>query len=654
LYGKSIFEYSLRDMIESGNAAPVRALLFETGQNLKLYDQRKDFSDRELEPLMHLMTRNADALRLANDLLRQGRQGFIACVPGGGNMHARLMARLISEQTDQDRTLVALDVGSHLSREENASRITAYERGECDVLTFTKSLQEGWHSKRTSFGINMAPTASPLKLRQLLGRAMNRNLETIFIDFVDQTSGVSKQQYTALHALEIDHIDVNRVLGGPSPAKMGPIIGIEDIFSSDLYTRLAASQGKLLRDVLISAQGKSRKPIFRNWENILSKAGMPAELPPDGLDPSLLKEYEKAREVLYEDHGDMADHEMTIDYMAAKRIVSSPKLAMLSGFAVRCSLDSALAELETVPAIPDERLSDSDRAELRSRFGKILSHPPFAPLDKQILLWRFGLVSAPGKEVAEFTTLDEIGRATGYTREHIRQREAKALSKLRRPDSRRILEAYTPDDYSTLPLRVLAPPAESHLPTDRLYAHALLTCGVNLPLQTEDIGKIMKRHYSPDLISARNMLWNWLQTSKRQGVFSTSQPPLLIPDLVHKLAKPTKFDGKPLYVRKELAKRYPQVYDHYSEISPTDKTLGLAGADQEVITPMLERNQAWVDRLNALPKPAPRVAHQRAARLLLAETHRDYWQAVRSELINQLVRENERKSLWVRSSHSLL
>ena len=71
---------------------------------------------------------------------------------------------------------------------------------------------------------------------------------------------------------------------------------------------------------------------------------------------------------------------------------------------------------------PDEGALESDRAQSIQRALAGLT-----PREAKILRMRFGIDDANDR------TLEEIGRAFGVTRERVRQIEAQALAKLRRP-----------------------------------------------------------------------------------------------------------------------------------------------------------------------------------------------------------------------------
>jgi RNA polymerase nonessential primary-like sigma factor len=66
--------------------------------------------------------------------------------------------------------------------------------------------------------------------------------------------------------------------------------------------------------------------------------------------------------------------------------------------------------------------------ELENAVASIL--PKLPAVERQILEWHFGIGGAPAR------TLQQIGAELGYTREHVRQIELRALDR-----TRRLLEA---------------------------------------------------------------------------------------------------------------------------------------------------------------------------------------------------------------------
>jgi len=182
VYGRKLYEFSLMEAIESGKTAALRALVYETDETVMSEQSFGDYTERELAPLIENLQRNGSALEMVESLVAEGRQGLIACIPGNNNVHARKMTQLL-----QQRGISSLDVGSHLTPDEQHARLKQFQAGGVDVLTFTRTLEEGWDSDRASFAINMSPTTSPVRTKQLIGRVLRRKAdgsESIYIDFI--------------------------------------------------------------------------------------------------------------------------------------------------------------------------------------------------------------------------------------------------------------------------------------------------------------------------------------------------------------------------------------------------------------------------------------------------------------------------------------
>lgn len=432
VYDTPFFSYSLRTAVEDGVTAPVQALVVETGASLVVSDMRKDFTDLELAPLIKNMERNGIALQFAADFVKEGRQGIIACVPGLGNAHARLLAELLrtTPVAAAGRTIVAADIGAHLSVSEQKQRLLDYRRGKIDVLTFTRSLEEGWDSDKASFCINLSPTTSPVRTEQLLGRILRRKADgsgSIYIDFVDDKKGLAKHQYTALHALDLQDIQIHRILGrhrGDTPHGMHATKDISELLSPALYRLLLASQGKLVEDVVVNAQAETLNPLFAQWGRTLAKDGLPSVLPENiTFTPAFDKKFTTIVNNLR--RLGIIDEVSSMEEIVAQ-VLDTPKLTtnereLLGSFAVQETLDNS--EVRAL-ADPDEDVPRlAEVTFLRETIDRVLNTLP--EREEITIRGRFGLSGV------EPQLLDEIGTYLGVTRERVRQIESKALSRLK-------------------------------------------------------------------------------------------------------------------------------------------------------------------------------------------------------------------------------
>jgi RNA polymerase sigma factor (sigma-70 family) len=487
VYDTLLYKFSLIDAVQSGKTAPVRALIYETNEQLRLSDNRQEFTDRELAPLIDNPERNATALALAETFVKEGRQGIIACVPGQTNLHARLLAGLLKE-----RGVHATDVGAHLSNEDNILRLKMYARGVFDVLTFTRSLEEGWDSDRASFAINLAPTTSPVRTRQLLGRVLRKKesgLDSVYVDFIDERSGVAKSQYTALHALELEDIDFNRVLGEhhDSTTQFSRTLSRLHVINPKLAAQLKKSQGKLLRDVAVS---QPTDPLVQEWERKLEAEGLPAELGWHQVIPErFVKIYDKALTQFIRDNGVLPTNDEVLEQIQDNKSLSMEVRRALGKYGMQLAIEdydsvslgclqpgslmadlviSQLIELQQTDIIdvkqdPYETLVEIALEEqlhavldtLSEREAGIISmrngiegsdiHTDTIHSNNLELRKKLANIDPDSKEevgykgVYDHKTYDDISKAYGVTRERIRQIESNALSKLRHVSRSKLL-----------------------------------------------------------------------------------------------------------------------------------------------------------------------------------------------------------------------
>jgi RNA polymerase sigma factor (sigma-70 family) len=301
-FSRTWYRFDVLQAIKAGRFPAVRALLMPTDVPLEVIDPGREFTPRELEPLVLNGARNGIALLAAQGFFNMGlKRGNVACIAGQGNLHASIMARLFSTLTVDGRKVVAMDVGSHLSKAEDARRRQLFDAGEVDILTDTVALEVGWDPKLPlGFIMNLQPTRSERVTGQRMGRfghafipeeerdetSDQLDLPVVYVDFADTVMG-PKQQYTALHALKQDTVDYSRIVGeGNAPrASRDPMhrntrLNIEAYLSRELLDRLMQVQGKPLSDVLVNRQPRTREAeLVDVWERKLLAEGLPAEVP---------------------------------------------------------------------------------------------------------------------------------------------------------------------------------------------------------------------------------------------------------------------------------------------------------------------------------------------------------------------------------------
>lgn len=422
IWGRQWFEFSLRDSIEAGKAAPIRALVLSTDARLDLVDYRQEFTEKELAPLINNFERNGLAAQLAQDFIKEGRQGIIACIPGNGNAHATAMADLLSQQEVNGRKLVVKDIGSHLRKDVYDQRLKDFEAGKIDILTFTKAIEESWDTKKASFCINLSPTASPVRIKQLLGRIARPNedeRESIFVDFVDDKMGsLQKMQYTAIHALEYEDIDIDRVLGwapagagGQTPQRRSIITHLRP----ELYERLMRIQGKALNEILAGKKVQVVNPLFVHWERVLTKEGMPSEMPYNvAIPPALDRKYQKVAAQLH--------HQLGVEPTAQEVIISLTDITgeqqkLLEVYGERVENTAGQLVYEQAEESVEDIIA---RLMLKKTIGTVLK--TFSEQEEAIVRQRF--------LQEESATLKQIAAVHDLSVERIRQKLNVTLKKL--------------------------------------------------------------------------------------------------------------------------------------------------------------------------------------------------------------------------------
>lgn len=462
-----IHEMSIKEAAENDLIAPITSLVYTTDSHIPRLDDFADFSQRELRRLIDLKSRNDAAIEFAKGFVKEGRQGIIACLPGSDLLHARELARQLNG------AVVKLDNGrlkfiraAAIHKQSDRDRILKqYAAGLIDVLTFVDSIGEGWDSQVTSFVIDTCPTTSVVRKKQRMGRALRRkpgNLEAIYVDFVDIAPG--KPQVTALDALDERQVVVGRIFGGKAESA-GAIAQKRDylqrLFSSEIWHNILSNDAVFLNQLRLRANPERpeiRDPLFRRWEKILAKEGLPAEpansmgVPVSYYKPlaKMISEYASQHERL--PTATELEWLIQADEQKIRHATERPVLprgifdakAELAHLALH-NFEAETAGLDPYENEPDPVGTMEEEFETRLRdetLAKCLAKLTLR--ERQILSERFGLVDGQAK------TLAELGRRFGRTNETIRRVAQDSLIKLMGMPEMLILEPeYGPHYWPT-------------------------------------------------------------------------------------------------------------------------------------------------------------------------------------------------------------
>lgn len=476
IFDKPIYEYSLLDAIEAGVTSPVRSLIYETDDVLHLSDRQEDFSDKELAPLINSMERNGIAAKIASDLVKNGRKGIISCIRGRNNIHARFMADLLS-QSDYGG-ITAKEVGSHLTREENALRLKEFEEGKLDILTFTKLIEEGWDSLAASFCINLAPTTSPVRTKQLLGRILRKKdsgIDSIYIDFIDKQAGLRKGQYTSLHALELETVDATRIVGVRNNNQDQSNVVYNEVpeLSKDVYEKILKSQGRLLSNIVTTPTPNKKlskyERLQRRWNYILEGSNLPEDLLYNSIiSRNLINKFKKSKHELVASLGIEPTNSEIVDNINNLSEKTKKALGQIGTYSSLDSLSQNDFFSDTNLVQSEDEIYDTVfNGRLREHFANLFD--TLTPREELVLRMRYGLydpetikdiserlINIDGDKynndvqsivnkvkAGEYLTLQETGLIAGrVSRDRARQIEAKALRKMRHPSRSKGIRGY--------------------------------------------------------------------------------------------------------------------------------------------------------------------------------------------------------------------
>jgi superfamily II DNA or RNA helicase len=438
-----IHSLDLSEAIKRDLVAPIQCLTFTTGENIRIKDPyRLDFSDREVQQLIHLKSRNQKAIQFAKDFISDGRQGIISCVPGANLAHPKLLATELCEQTIIDkstgetRNIIAKAIGGTI--EETEQILADYADGRIDVITFVNALGEGWDSQVASFLINVCPTTSFVKIKQQIGRVIRKKEDgktAIVVDFVDQVSG--KQQQTALHALGELTISLGMVYGSSSHLAGGESASgyLRHILDSSLYARLEAVDGLLISDLTLMPKTEADRRRSTYYENLLEKEGLAVDSNLMGVPQILLDAMEACRDQYVEDEQRLPTDRELFDYLNNFGYLYRRNPGQEFVRALRAENIEQLGILDDYDIRDDSETNHDPEAQITTMDLKSLADIIRYLLDRrerEVVKLRFGLSDQSNvPSTDELMTLEDVGERVNLTKERVRQIEARSLAKLR-------------------------------------------------------------------------------------------------------------------------------------------------------------------------------------------------------------------------------
>ncbi|MEK9196027.1 MAG: helicase-related protein, partial [Patescibacteria group bacterium] len=219
-----IYRLELREAVDKGYLAPIRAIAITTGDTLTASNSG-DFKEADLAKLITSEWRNKTAIDIARDFVAEDQQGIITCLPGDNLRHARELATrlckesIIDAKTGKIRDIKAQIVHGEMSIKERREIYKQYETGDIDILTAVDLLNEGWDSVQAKFLINLRPTTSQVLGTQRLGRILRPGKDgqiAAVVEFIDNIEKPGNKIFTFYHAMGEQEITQDKVYGRPS------------------------------------------------------------------------------------------------------------------------------------------------------------------------------------------------------------------------------------------------------------------------------------------------------------------------------------------------------------------------------------------------------------------------------------------------------
>jgi ribonuclease E len=252
LFPTQTSRFDLAQAARRGVIVPLRCIRIPPGPGVRTIakvplrrgEVDQDFDQEELAKLLDQEPFNVAVA----DLYRSRFRRVPGVVYTAGVSHANHVAKAF-----RDAGIEARAVSGETPKRELSEILSAFERGEVDVLCNAMLLAEGWNSPRATMCMHLAPTASRRVYQQRVGRVTRRNPGKeagLVIDFVHPATTHDETIVTLHSLLDRDVYRGGAIVVGPVRRGRGRRVRVERRVvpvSADPERRLAVLERELWR-----------------------------------------------------------------------------------------------------------------------------------------------------------------------------------------------------------------------------------------------------------------------------------------------------------------------------------------------------------------------------------------------------------------------
>jgi ribonuclease E len=229
LFPTQTSRFDLAQAARRGVIAPLRCVRIPPGPGVRTIakvplrrgEVDQDFDQEELAKLLDQEPFNVAVA----DLYRSRFRRVPGVVYTAGVRHANHVAKAF-----RDAGIEARAVSGETPKRELSEILSAFERGEVDVLCNAMLLAEGWNSPRATMCMHLAPTASRRVYQQRVGRVTRRNPGKeagLVIDFVHPATTHDETIVTLHSLLDRDVYRGGAIVVGPVRRGRGRRVRVE-------------------------------------------------------------------------------------------------------------------------------------------------------------------------------------------------------------------------------------------------------------------------------------------------------------------------------------------------------------------------------------------------------------------------------------------